>query len=360
MLKSTVIAIYLMAITVALAKAQSLFPPPNRTFYDAKHKEEKSAVKFDGETIFIQPGVGTPGTINVFGFSRDGKLLAAGRDFGRIVVWDVSTGNVVRVIESHQKIVSAVAISPDHQFLASAGSEDNPVIALWNLETGKLQHAFPVGRPVVQRLVFAQDGTSLVVTENGTAYVLDTVSGKHSLDVPGERLPTLSMDGETLITTNGQKFTIWSTKNWAELKSFPIPAKYAWPLAADAKQDLLIYGDSTVKQGFIAARINSDLPILEKRQDLLPQFNPSTGFFAAVAKSRPIVFGHSGGRIWGWNIDTGKTCISPALYSESGQLDAEGSILVAAVDNGLLSKEKVEPGVEVWDVPALIQACNLN
>lgn len=360
MLKSIATVTCLMTAANTLLGAQSIFPPPNRTLYDLKHKEGKSGVKFDGSTIVIHPGVGTPGTINALSFSRDGKLLAAGRDFGRIVVWDVGSGKVVREIESHQQIVSAVAISPDHQFLASTGSEDHPLIVLWDLATGKVKRTFPVSRPVVRDLAFAADGTSLVVTENGSAYVLDTVSGKRTLDTPGERLPVLSIDGETLITTNGQKFTVWSTNNWTPVKSFPVPAKYAWPLAADTQENLVIYGDSTEKQSFIAAQINSDIPILERRQVFLPRFNPSTGYFATIAKSTHVVFGHSEGRLWGWNIDTGKTCISPVLYSESGQLSSDGSILVGAIDNGLLSKERVEPGVEVWDVPALLRACNLN
>lgn len=360
MLKSVVTLTCIVAAAVALAQAQSNFPPPNRILHDIKHKEKKSGVEFDGKSIIIHPGVGTPGTINALSFSQDGKLLAAGRDFGRIVVWDISTGKVVRAIDGPQSIVSAVAISPDHQFLASAGSEEHPVIALWNLATGKVERTFPVSKPVVQKLAFAADGTSLVVTENGIAYVIDTVSGNRVLDVPGERLPVLSIDAKTLITTNGQKFTVWDTENWAAVKSFPLPAKYAWPLTADIEQDLLIYGDSREKQSFIATRINSDVPILDKRHDILPQFNPSAGYFAAIAKSSHIVFGHSGGRLWGWNIDTGKTCISPLLFSESGQLSSDGSILVGAIDNGLLSKERVEPGVEVWDVPSLLQACNLN
>jgi hypothetical protein len=189
---------------------------------------------------------------------------------------------------------------------------------------------------------------------------LDTVSGKLVLDLSGERLPVLSADGDAMLTTSGQKFTLWSAKNWTAIKSFPVPAKFAWPLAVDTRQDLLIYGEPNQKQGFSAATINSDTPVADKRQNLLPQFNPSAGFFAAIASSSRVVFGHSGGRLWGWNIDTGKACISSVLYSESGQLSADGSILVGAIDNGLLSQERVEPGVKVWDVPALLQACNLN
>jgi WD40 repeat protein len=341
------------------AIGQSTLPVPDKILFDAKHKEQKSGVESNGNVITIRTGVGTPSSINVLSFSRDGKLLAAGKDYGRVVIWDMSTGAVIHVIDSGQGIVSAVAISPDNQVIATAGSEKNPTIALWNLTTGKILRTFDVSNPVVQRLEFAPDGRSLIVRENGTAYVLDTVSGSQKVDLSGERLPVLSSDGKTLMTVQGANFILRSSTDWTVLKTFPKPAKYAWPLALDTQQDIYIYGDSTEKQGFIAARISSNSPLQEKRQIVLPQFNPSAGFFAAISPSSDIVFGHSGGRLWGWNVNTGKTCVSQVLYSESGQLSSDGRFLVGAIDNGFLSKDKIKPGVEIWDVLSLIKACEL-
>lgn len=362
MLNSKVVLTAVSALAISLSPliAQSSFPPANKTLYDVKHKEQKSGVESDGKTILIHPGVGTSSTINVLTFSQDGRLLAAGKDFGRIVVWDVSTGKVFRVIESKQNIVSAIAISPDSQFLASAGSEEHPVIAIWDLVTGKVKKTISVDKPVVQKLTFAEDGRSLIVTENGIAYVFDAVSGRLILDLSGDRLPVLSVDGDTMLTTSGQKFTLWNTRNWVPIKTFPSPAKYAWPLAIDTQQNLLVYGSPNEKQGFSVIPIPTDSPSVAKRQYLSMQFNPSADYFATIAKSSYLIFGHSGGRLWSWNIDTGKTCISPVLYSESGELSADGRILAGAIDNGILSRERVEPGVEMWDVPALLKGCDLN
>lgn len=81
---------------------------------DLNHKLPKSGVQVGpGNTITIQSGVGTPTSINVLSFGQSGTLLAAGKDFGRVVVWNVVTRKVVRAIETGQGIIHAVAISPD-------------------------------------------------------------------------------------------------------------------------------------------------------------------------------------------------------------------------------------------------------
>src|SRR2546429_340249 len=89
---------------------------PEVMLRDAKHKEPKSGVQIGpGNTITIQSGVGTPTTINVLSFGKNGALLAAGKDFGRVVVWDVANKKFLCAVETGQGIVHAVAISPDGQ-----------------------------------------------------------------------------------------------------------------------------------------------------------------------------------------------------------------------------------------------------
>ncbi len=82
----------LLAVMVRDSIAQSVvsFPAPDTILSDVKHKEPKSGVQLGaGNTLTIQSGVGTPTTINVIAFSKDSKLPAAGKDFGRVVVWDL-------------------------------------------------------------------------------------------------------------------------------------------------------------------------------------------------------------------------------------------------------------------------------
>jgi len=129
---------------------------------DAKHKEPKSGVQIGpGNTITIQSGVGTPTTINVLSFGKNGALLAAGKDFGRVVVWDVANKKFLCAVETGQGIVHAVAISPDGQTLATAGEGDNFKLKLWHLPDGKLIRTYDSSAGFIHSVAFGQPENGL-------------------------------------------------------------------------------------------------------------------------------------------------------------------------------------------------------
>src|SRR5579862_5992787 len=100
------------------------FPAPDFVLHDAPHKEPASGVQFGPSGISIQSGVGTPTSINVLAFSGDGKFLAAGKDFGRVVVWNFINRTVLRAVETGQGAVTAVALNNDGTILATGGEGD--------------------------------------------------------------------------------------------------------------------------------------------------------------------------------------------------------------------------------------------
>jgi len=129
---------------------------------DAKHKEPKSGVQIGpGNTITIQSGVGTPTTINVLSFGKNGALLAAGKDFGRVVAWDVANKKFRCAVETGQGIVHAVAISPDGQTLATAGEGDNFKLKLWHLPDGKLIRTYDSSAGFIHSVDFVQPESGL-------------------------------------------------------------------------------------------------------------------------------------------------------------------------------------------------------
>ncbi len=66
--------------------------------------------------------------------SPDGRrVLSAGRD-GRLVVWDLGSGEILRVIHAHDKIVWAARFTPDGAFALTASADEST--AVWHLETG--------------------------------------------------------------------------------------------------------------------------------------------------------------------------------------------------------------------------------
>ena len=62
-----------------------------------------------------------------------GRALSAGRD-GRLVEWDLATGDVLTIIPAHDKIIWAARFAPDGRFALTASADETT--AVWHLETG--------------------------------------------------------------------------------------------------------------------------------------------------------------------------------------------------------------------------------
>jgi WD40 repeat protein len=340
--------------------AQSSFPRPDAVLYDAKHKEPKSGVELRGNEITIRSGVGTPSTINVLAFSRDGTFLVAGKDYGRVVIWQVANGSFLRAIDTGQGIVNAVAVSPDDQLIATAGQEDQRIL-IWNVSDGRLVRSLKIGNPPVHALAFGLNSATLVGSENGApTFVFDATSGNSVEMFPEEWSPVLSVDGKALMTVLKNEVIVRDTRTWKKQAEIPRPTKSAFPLALNENSDAYVYGDSADNHSFISVRISTGELFPNQKFGKLPQWNPSEGGFAAFDPQSGLVFGHSGGRLWVWNIQDGKTCMSPVLYSESGALSSDGSMLAGGLDNSIFATDKVKPGVVFWHTSSIRKACGMQ
>jgi WD40 repeat protein len=341
------------------AQSSGRFPTATSVLTDVKHKEPKSGVQLGpGNTLTIQQGVGTPTTINTMAFSADGKLLVAGKDFGRVVVWDVRSRKVVCAVEGGQGIVRAVAISPDGQTLATSGEGDQFSLKLWRLSDCSLAGTYQTFHGFAHSLAFGPTGSLLVAADNtATTYVLDTTTGRQILALKGMYAPLLSSDGATLMTSSESEFVFWHTSDWMKDRTFPRTPRYAFPLAIDTQSDRLIITSAGMFQ-LLRATTGETLPNSPKLP--LPKFNLSAGGFAAVEANKPLVFGHSDDRLWVWDSETGQTCVSDLMYSESGALSPDGNLLAGAKDNSILAPHQSPDGVWLWDTNELEAKCGFT
>ncbi|WP_371357499.1 WD40 repeat domain-containing protein [Hydrocoleum sp. CS-953] len=95
--------------------------------------------------------------IEAIAFSQDGQTIAhAMRGESKILVWDVETWQVRHSLEKHSQAIKAIAISPDGKILASS-SEDGK-INLWDVGSGKLLRSIKG----YGAIVFSPDSQQLV------------------------------------------------------------------------------------------------------------------------------------------------------------------------------------------------------
>jgi WD40 repeat protein len=346
--------------TMTMAQSAKDFPSANSLLRDAKHKEPRSGVQIgSGNTITIQSGVGTPTSINALSFGKSGALLAAGKDFGRVVVWDVVKQQFLCAVDTGQGIVEAVAISPDGQVLATAGEGDQFSLKLWHLPDGGPLKTYNSFSGYIHSVTFGQNGTWLILSDNaGSTEVLDLTTGKQLLELKDTHSPVLSPDGAVLMTVNKTEFTLWSTSDWSKLRTLPRAPAYAIPLALNPQTDSFVV---TSSGAFELVRLSTGESLPRVPAKSLPKFNGAAGGFAAFDTNAPdLLFGHSDGRLWAWDSLTGQTCVSGVMYSESGALSSDGSILAGAKDNSILAQGQSPDGVSIWDTKRLAEKCGFG
>src|SRR5258708_6762866 len=350
--------VFLFAARPLVGQDQSSkFTPPEVMLRDAKHKEPKSGVQIGpGNTITIQQGVGTPTTINVLSFGKNGTLLAAGKDFGRVVVWDVVNRKFLRAIETGQGSGRAVAISPDGQTMATAGESDQSSLKLWHLPDGQLIKRYASFGGYILSAAFGPNATWMVFSDNtSTTRVLDLTTGKQLLELKETHSPILSPDATILMVVSKTEFTLWNTSDWTKLRTLPRAPVHAIPLALNPGIDRFVV---TSSGSFLLAKLSTGELLPNSPVQPLPRFNGAAGGFAAFDTSGPyLLFGHSDARLWAWDSRNGQTCTSEVLYSESGALNADGSLLAGAKDNSILAQGQSPDGVLLWDTKHLAAKC---
>ncbi len=177
------------------------------------------------------------GNVTSVAFSPDGKVLASGGWDDMVRLWDVKTGEQLRVIFAHKAMVATVAFSSDGKYLASRGGLDG-IVRLWNPATGaelrKFEGLSKVNPWRFNRdtaLAFAPDGKTLAVGDAKVLHFFDPATGKETGKLDGH-LSTLcvaySADGKTLASGgidghDKHSLRLWDVEGAKELRRCELP-----------------------------------------------------------------------------------------------------------------------------------------
>lgn len=159
------------------------------------------------------------------GFSPDWKTLFAVDGLGRVLVWEVATGKVLKRLQGRPPPVSAGVISRRHLAL---GAVQESVVRLYDLESGR-ESQLKGHKGAVRGLAFSPDETMLASGGlDGTIRLWNTANGEAIATLPGHMEETsdvaFSPDGRTLASVNMRlSVKLWHIATRRELVSWDFP-----------------------------------------------------------------------------------------------------------------------------------------
>lgn len=196
----------------------------------------------DNQPIRVIPGI--KGGVSAVAVSPDAQLVAtASTGEPTIQLWNPQTGQLLSSLKGHTSPVADITISPDGKILVS-GSRDK-TIKLWDVYTGQLIRTLSGHSDVVETVAISQDGTILAsgswdktikLWNLETGALIRTLTG-HTQSVSAL---ALSPDGQTLASGSADEtLRIWNLKTGKLLQTYndsssPYPGYFSYLVSSVA------------------------------------------------------------------------------------------------------------------------------
>jgi WD40 repeat protein len=125
------------------------------------------------------------GVVYSLAISPDRRQMATGGLDGVIRIWDMASGELVRMMVGHDQVVHGLSWSPDGSVLASAGGWD-VTVRLWDTRRGMPLRVFRGMKSYVQHVAWSHDGTQLVAAGGHSGWLWLWKGGTDKGDILAE------------------------------------------------------------------------------------------------------------------------------------------------------------------------------
>jgi WD40 repeat protein len=288
--------------------------------------------------------------------SPDGKMLAVGgQDLAdtddqagvkkghRVSLWDVASGQKLRVLSGHEHTIIRVVYSQDGRYLASASSDYTAKV--WKVRTGKELCQFKGDRGEFACMAFSNNGQLLASARNNTIKIWDVATGKERNPLRAHqdevRAAAYSPDGKILASgAYDGTVRLWETATGKCLRTFHDHRGGVWTIAFSPDGRTIFSGG---KGGGISCRdVTTGIAI-----GRLGTARKDVAHLALSSDGKLLVASGKGGSVEVWERDKRKIIRSFVAKHKKYRfkwipLSPDGTILAACPRN---------LGVVLWDIP---------
>ena len=268
------------------------------------------------------------------------RLISAGAD-KTILLWDITTGEVLQSWSDQTSFVNALHLSPDETTLYS-GTADGALQA-WNLADGSQRWQYTLHAGALNTLAMSPDGQTLVSGgADGRVYVLEANSGNavHTISAHQGAVNTVA------ITADGQH--IISGGSDRDIRT--------WSLTTGEAQATLVGHESFVNHLIISPdgrtlfSASADETIRQWDLDqstLIRTLMGHTSYVNVLTLSRDgrtLASGSADATVRTWEVETGR----PIAAFEG--FDTTIDYLVLTPDRLLITASRNQPTITVWNL----------
>lgn len=143
--------------------------------------------------------------VTALGFSPDETLLATGDAKGVVLLWELTSGRMLRKFLGHENQITSVMFSPGGKLLLTASTDHQARI--WDVKTAEARHVIRWHFGPVGGASFSPDGRWFVTAGPGSAVVGSVSTGRRVLILRGHAKPLIGAafgggDGRTIVAAS--------------------------------------------------------------------------------------------------------------------------------------------------------------